>query len=97
MKLGELIKSFRESKGLSKIELAERAGVSQTHIQNIEIGKREGTFETINKLLGSLGLKSIEGNINQQINISELVSLLTDMDNNGSETISISLVLNKLK
>ncbi len=42
MNLGTAIKELRKSKGLSQVELAEKANLSQTALSQIEKGKRPG-------------------------------------------------------
>src|SRR5688500_13975709 len=42
MNLGTAIKDLRKSKGLSQVELAEKASRSQTALSQIEKGKRPG-------------------------------------------------------
>ncbi len=54
-KLGERIKTLRREKGLTQEKLAELAKVDPKSIIDIENGKRNPTFRTINKI--SLVLK----------------------------------------
>ena len=42
MSLGQSIKQHRESCKLTQAQLAERSGLTPTHIQKIEAGKRPG-------------------------------------------------------
>lgn len=43
MNIGERIKSLREKSGYSQNSLAERAGVSQTHLRRVELGQADIT------------------------------------------------------
>lgn len=49
------LKVMRESRGLSMSELAELAGVSRTHIWQIENGKSSPTVEWLRKIASALG------------------------------------------
>lgn len=53
--LGEKIREIRKEKGLTQEELAELAKVDPKSIVEIENGKRNPTFKTINKI--ALALK----------------------------------------
>lgn len=45
---GELpIRLWREHRGLTQQELADRAGISKPYLSQIESGKRQGTVETL--------------------------------------------------
>jgi transcriptional regulator with XRE-family HTH domain len=96
MKIGEILKSQRELKGYSQTEVSKLTGMSISNVSKIETGRLNGTLEIVNKLLDCYGLESVEQSIEKQIEIENLVSLLTDLDNQGFGTVSISLVLNKL-
>lgn len=50
----ELIKKLREEKGLSKLELAEKMGVSVVHINNWEQGRFLPTKYNLFKLANAL-------------------------------------------
>jgi ribosome-binding protein aMBF1 (putative translation factor) len=51
-----LIRVWREHRGLSVKALAEKAGIAPAYLSQIETGKRDGTVSTIKKLAGSLGV-----------------------------------------
>lgn len=55
-KLGEVVRSLREQKQLSRKELAERVGVSQHAIRYIERGERAPSMESINLIGEALGV-----------------------------------------
>lgn len=45
---------WREYRGLSAKELAEKAGITQAYLSQIETGKRDGTISTIKKIAEAL-------------------------------------------
>ena len=45
-----LIRLWREHRGLSAKELAEKAGIAQAYLSQLETGKREGPVGTLKKL-----------------------------------------------
>ena len=47
---------YRELKGWSKAQLAEKSGLSQTYIGELEAGKKQPTVRTVNKLAKALGV-----------------------------------------
>jgi len=48
------IKLWREHRGLTQQELANRSGISKPYLSQIETGKRQGTVETLSALARSL-------------------------------------------
>lgn len=50
------IRVWREHRGLTATALADRAGIAQGYLSQIETGKREGTIETFRKLVAVLGV-----------------------------------------
>jgi DNA-binding XRE family transcriptional regulator len=50
------IKLWRERRGLTQQELAEKAGISKPYLSQIETGKRQGTVETLSALARSLDI-----------------------------------------
>lgn len=55
MNIGKGIKTLRKERGLSQIELADKAGITQAALSQIENGKRPGN-ETIKKISETLGV-----------------------------------------
>lgn len=49
-----LVKIWREHRGMTQQELANRAGISKPFLSQIECGKRKGTVETLSALARSL-------------------------------------------
>ncbi|OPY60724.1 MAG: HTH-type transcriptional regulator PuuR [Pelotomaculum sp. PtaU1.Bin065] len=56
MNIGQKIKSTREAQGVSMNALAKRSGASQSAISEIEAGKRQPTFEVLERIITGLGL-----------------------------------------
>lgn len=51
-----LVRVWREHRGLSASTLAEKAGIAQPYLSQIETGKREGTLQTMKKIADALKL-----------------------------------------
>ena len=54
--LGEIAAFHRKASGLSRVELAELAGIGKTALFDIEHGKATVRFETIRRLLNALNI-----------------------------------------
>lgn len=52
-----LVRVWREHRGLTVSALAEMAGIAQPYLSQIETGKREGTLATMKKIAGALRVK----------------------------------------
>lgn len=50
------IRVWREHRGLSASSLAEKAGIAQAFLSQIETGKRDGTVTTLKKLADALSV-----------------------------------------
>ncbi len=50
------VKLWRERRGLTQQELADKAGISKPYLSQIETGKRQGTVETLSALARSLDI-----------------------------------------
>jgi len=56
-RFGERLKRFRESRGWSQRELAQRAGIPQPTVGYLETGRRSGlTVETARRIADALGV-----------------------------------------
>lgn len=55
--LQQSVRHLKRTLRLTSTELAQLAGVSTKTIQDIEQGRSEGTVQTLNRILGVLGLK----------------------------------------
>lgn len=49
-----LVRVWREYRGLTVAALAEKAGITQPYLSQIETGKREGTLATMKKIAAAL-------------------------------------------
>ncbi|MFQ5717536.1 MAG: helix-turn-helix domain-containing protein [Nitrospinales bacterium] len=50
------IKAWREFRGLTQKELAEKSGTAQPYIAQLEKGERNGTAKTLKKIAGALDI-----------------------------------------
>lgn len=50
------VRVWREHRGLSARELAEKVGIAQPYLSQLETGKREGTVETMKALADALAV-----------------------------------------
>lgn len=50
------LKVYRELRGLTQIELAEKAGVHRVTVSEVEIGRKQGSINTLNKLAVALNV-----------------------------------------
>lgn len=50
------LRVWREYRGISASALAEKAGVGQSYISEIETGKKDGSLKTVKKLADALGV-----------------------------------------
>ena len=55
--LARNMKKYRETQGISQMELAEKIGCSTTFIGNIEINRRFPSAENINRIAKALNVK----------------------------------------
>ena len=55
-KLGQIIRSKREKKGLTQVELSEEAGVDRNYIGMLERGERNPSYLSLQKIANGLGI-----------------------------------------
>ena len=85
--IGALIRSLRESKGWTQKRLAEAAGISQTHVTNIEnsyvrTNGNVGNSFALQGLLGHTDMKQTAGYVRiANLNLAEQHVLASPMDN----------------
>lgn len=53
--LGIMVKNLRRAKGMSRVELSEAAGISESHLKKIEAGARQPGLATYQKVIAVLG------------------------------------------
>ena len=58
-KFGDIIKMHRKAAKLSRVQLAELAGVGKTVIYDIEKGKETVQLDTLQKILKVLNIKTV--------------------------------------
>lgn len=56
MNVAQRLVFFREKKGITTNKLANLAGISQSHLREIEMGKRSPTVETLSYFCEALGI-----------------------------------------
>ena len=54
-RIGERIRQLRKQQGVSQVELAEKAGLSQPHIVRIEQGRYSVGLDTLQAIAKALG------------------------------------------
>ncbi len=105
-KLGVNVKRYREEKGLTVGKLAEIAGVSISHINNIESASTHASAEVLVRISNALGIPldlllcdSLAGEANRMARIMEYYTLLEDCDESESKIIMATLqtLKNELK
>ncbi len=52
--LGITVKKLRETKGMSRMELSEAVGISESHLKKIEAGNRQPGIQTYRKMIAVL-------------------------------------------
>lgn len=76
--VGENLRKIREEKGLSRRELAEKSGISQSYIIKIEQGTKNPTLEVLKSLATGLNVK-IES-LTENENSNEIKTFGTELD-----------------
>lgn len=56
MNVGLRIKELREQKGITVNKLANLAGISQSYLRDVELGKKNPTVETLSYFCDALGV-----------------------------------------
>ncbi|MDE7399761.1 MAG: helix-turn-helix domain-containing protein [Oscillospiraceae bacterium] len=60
MNVAQRLTFLREKKGITTNKLANLAGISQSHLREIEMGKRSPTVETLSYFCDALGIDLAE-------------------------------------
>lgn len=96
MNVASRIIYLREQKGLTTNKLANMAGISQSHLREIELGLRNPTVETLSYFCDALGvtLEEFFREDNSEIN-PYLMSALTRL--NDKEQMALADFLNTIK
>lgn len=56
--MGAMIRSARETKGLTQLEIANGAGLSRTQITNIELDRTDVPTKTLMRIAQALGVRA---------------------------------------
>lgn len=56
---GHAIRAIRTARGLTVSEVAERGGIKQPHLTNIEYERREASFSTLHRIATVLGITDL--------------------------------------
>lgn len=78
MNIGNRIKSLREKSGLTQNSLAEKAGVSQTHLRRVELGHADITVGHLQLICDALEI-SIKDFFNVNEESEELAIALSNL------------------
>ncbi|MBQ8460290.1 helix-turn-helix transcriptional regulator [bacterium] len=70
--IGKKIKEFRKKAKLTQAQLAEKTGISETHMSKIEIGANAPTVENFLKIIEALDIPIDEFGINIKSKKSEI-------------------------
>ena len=79
MEVGERIKILRTKKGITVNKLANLAGISQSYLRDIELGKKQPTVEYLLYICDALGisLESFFAECNENRSLAEEIEKLT--------------------
>ena len=55
--IGKIIQEQRKLYGLTPVQLSDLTGISVTVIKNVEAGKRNATFKSLDTILDAIGLE----------------------------------------
>jgi transcriptional regulator with XRE-family HTH domain len=55
-RFGGRIRELRQERGMTQITLAEKTGVEQQHLSNLEMGKKEAGLQVVEMLAAGLGV-----------------------------------------
>ena len=78
MDVNKRIISLRERCGLTQNGLAERAGVSQTHLRRVELGQADITIGHLQLICDALGI-TLQDFFNEESNIDEIAIVLSKL------------------
>ena len=72
MQIGERLRYVRQSKKMSIYKLSQSTGISQSHISDLELGRRKPSVETLSRLVVPLGIT-----LSELFNENDDISILT--------------------
>lgn len=56
MHVGKKIRAWRDERGLTQVQLAEKSNISRSYLAGVETGKYNPSLETLNVIASALGL-----------------------------------------
>ena len=79
MNIGERIRYYREKSNMSQNMLADKAGISQSHLRRVELGESRITVDHLEMICDALGitLKDFFDTPNDKSEISSILSNLS--------------------
>lgn len=79
MNIGERIRYYREKSNISQNMLADKAGISQSHLRRVELGESRITVDHLEMICDALGitLKDFFDIPNDKSDISSIISNLS--------------------
>ena len=79
MEIGERIKQLREKCGFTQNGLAERSGVSQSHLRRVELGQQDITIGHLRLLCDALGttLKDFFAVVDEEDDLATALAVLS--------------------
>ena len=79
-KLGQKVRKYRKAHGLSQEQLAERIGISMTHMSHIETGNTKLSLSVLVEIAETLGVQTddllFESNVGWNTSHQELAQIL---------------------
>lgn len=75
MVIGERLRYMRKSKKMSIYKLSQETGISQSHISDLELGRRKPSVETLSRLIVPLGIT-----LSELFNENDDISILTEKE-----------------
>lgn len=85
MEVGKRIKHFRMQKGITVNKLANLAGISQSYLRDIELGKKQPTVEYLSYICEALGvsLENFFSEFNENRTLTSEIEKLNDEQKNA--------------
>ena len=86
MEVGKRISELRERKDISTNKLANKAGVSQSYLRQVEIGSTSPTIEKLSYIVEALGV-SLQEFFSLNTDKEDLVSLINRLNKEEKESV----------
>ena len=85
MQISERIKYFRQMKNMTVNKLANKAGISQSYLRDLELGNKQPTVEYLTYICDALNisLKRFFTDDNEESEITKLIDELNDEQREG--------------